>query len=370
MDSATQASERFRKGFVLAMTLIYTTLFFTMLWGFAQALLMAAVFSGILYPLYRRLQARFNGRANRAALATLGIAVLGIIIPLIFLIGLIAQQALEVTEAVQPLIEQQLDPSAESMNELPGWFPFADQLEPYAEEISAKLGELASGIASFLVGGLARVTEGTMVFFLNLFVMLYAIYVFLINGPQLIRTIMGYFPLSQADKDKMLQVGLSVSRATVKGTMIIGIIQGTLGGLAFAVAGIGSAVFWAAVMAVLSVLPGIGAALIWAPAVVYLLMTGHTVEGLGLLAWCAGVVSTIDNVLRPILVGRDTEMPDLLILLATLGGLGMFGATGLVLGPILAALFLTVLAIYSRVFADWLGANNEDETDEQLDRRP
>ena len=193
-----------------------------------------------------------------------------------------------------------------------------------------------------------------MVFFLNLFVMLYAMFFFLISGPQLVRTIMGYAPLSQEDRQKMLQVGLSVSRATIKGTLIIGIIQGALGGIGFAVAGIGSAVFWGALMAILSVLPGIGSALVWVPGVIYLLLTGNMVAGLLLAAWCAGVVGTIDNVLRPILVGRDTEMPDLLILLATLGGLGLFGATGLVLGPVLAALFITVLAIYSRVFADYV----------------
>jgi len=151
-----------------------------------------------------------------------------------------------------------------------------------------------------------------------------------------------------------LQVGLSVSRATIKGTLIIGIIQGTLGGIGFAVAGIGSAVFWGALMAILSVLPGIGSALVWVPGVIYLLLTGNVVAGVLLAAWCAGVVGTIDNVLRPILVGRDTEMPDLLILLSTLGGLSLFGASGLVLGPVLAALFMTVLAIYSRVFAEYL----------------
>ena len=113
-------------------------------------------------------------------------------------------------------------------------------------------------------------------------------------------------------------------------------------------------------MAALSVLPGIGSALVWAPAVVYLWLSGQTLAGVLLLAWCIGVVGTIDNVLRPRLVGRDTEMPDLLILLATLGGLGLFGASGLVLGPILAALFMTVLAIYSRVFDEWLEDDRGD----------
>jgi len=107
-------------------------------------------------------------------------------------------------------------------------------------------------------------------------------------------------------------------------------------------------------MAVLSVVPGIGSMLVWVPVVAYLMMTGQMVAGVGLLLWCALIVGSVDNFLRPVLVGRDTEMPDLLILLSTLGGISFFGAAGLILGPMLAALLITVLAIYNRVFADWL----------------
>jgi len=354
METEQQSGKPFRKGFVLVMTVAYTAMFFAMIWGFVEALLMAAVFSGILYPVYIRLNKTFKGRSTPASLLTLLIAILVIVLPLLFLLGMIADQAVDVTVKVEPWVQKQMSESAGDEGSLPGWLPYADKLEPYKDEISAKFGEFTESAASFLASSLARITEGTMVFFLNLFVMLYAMFFFLISGPQLVKIIMGYAPLSQQDRQKMLQVGLSVSRATIKGTLIIGIIQGALGGIGFAVAGIGSAVFWAALMAILSVLPGIGSALVWVPAVIYLLLTGNTVAGLLLAAWCAGVVGTIDNVLRPILVGRDTEMPDLLILLATLGGLGFFGASGLVLGPVLAALFITVLAIYSRVFADYL----------------
>ena len=242
-------------------------------------------------------------------------------------------------------------------------FRLQQELEPYGEKISSKVAEVAGSLGVYLAGSLGKLTEGTMSFFLNLFIMLYAMFFFLISGPVLIKNIMSYAPLTLSDKEKMLQVSLSVSRATVKGTLIIGVIQGVLGGLGFAVAGIGAAVFWGAVMAVLSILPGIGATLVWGPAVLYLLISGETVAGLGLLVWCAGVVGTIDNVLRPILVGRDTEMPDLLILLSTLGGLGLFGVAGLVVGPILAALFIAVLAIYSRVFDEWLNPVDDDDAE-------
>lgn len=367
MNTEIDSRERFRKSFVLVMTLAYAVMFFAMISGFVMALLLAAVFSGILYPLYRWLVKTWGGRETLASLMTLVISLFVIIVPLILLLGLIADQAVQVAEEVTPWIEQQLEKSDQEQSEAASWLPYADQLEPYRDEITSKLGELAGSTGAYLATGLGNLSQGTLSFFLNLFIMLYAMFFFLMSGPALIKTIMGFAPLSQADKQKMLQVGLSVSRATVKGTLIIGVIQGALGGLGFAVAGIESAVFWGAVMAVLSILPGIGATLIWAPAVAYLLISGETLAGIGLLVWSAGVVGTIDNFLRPLLVGRDTEMPDLLILLSTLGGIGLFGVAGIVLGPILAALFMTVLAIYSRVFADWLNPDQQTQQDQAAD---
>lgn len=124
--------------------------------------------------------------------------------------------------------------------------------------------------------------------------------------------------------------------------------------MAFAVVGIKGAIFWGTVMAVLSIIPGIGTALVWIPAVGFLFATGQTVPAVGLLLWCAIVVGTADNVLRPLLVGKDTEMPDLMVMLSTFGGLALFGAIGLVIGPVIAALFLTMWRIYSDTFADVL----------------
>jgi predicted PurR-regulated permease PerM len=362
MTTTINPEDRFRKGFVLVMTISVAILFIALIFGFLEPLLLAAVFSGVTYPLYRWFQKVLGGRNTLASVMTLLTSVVVILIPLIVLLGLVAEQAIQVTNEVTPWVEKQLSNSAEGKHDLWNWMPFADELAPYRDDITAKLGEFAGNSGKFLAASLARLSEGTVGFFLALFVMLYAMFFFLISGPSLIKKIMSYSPLSQTDKDQMVEVGLSVSRATIKGTLIIGLIQGTLGGLGFAVVGIDAAVFWGAIMAVLSVLPGIGAALVWIPAVVYLLVTGQTVPGLGLLAWSAGVVGSVDNFLRPRLVGRDTKMPDLLILLSTLGGLGMFGASGLVLGPILAALFLSVLSIYSRVFADWL---NPDQPTEQ-----
>jgi predicted PurR-regulated permease PerM len=152
-----------------------------------------------------------------------------------------------------------------------------------------------------------------------------------------------------------------VSRATIKGTLVIGIVQGVLAGLSFWIAGIPNTVFWGTIMAVLSIIPGVGAALVWIPGVIYLIVVGNVATAVGVGLWCAIVVGTADNFLRPRLVGRDTKMHDLLILLATLGGLVMFGALGIVLGPVLAALFLTVWGIFDSTMNEWVGTPASSE---------
>jgi predicted PurR-regulated permease PerM len=161
-------------------------------------------------------------------------------------------------------------------------------------------------------------------------------------------------PLTAKDENRMVEKFVSVSRATLKGTLVIGLVQGGLAGIAFFVLGINGAFFWGTIMAVLSIIPGVGVALVWIPAAGYLLVIGSSIKALLLTLWCAGLVGTVDNVLRPRLVGKDTKMPDLLILLGTLGGLVLFGAAGIIVGPVVAALFVTVWEIYGTTFKDIL----------------
>jgi predicted PurR-regulated permease PerM len=160
--------------------------------------------------------------------------------------------------------------------------------------------------------------------------------------------------LSDDDETRMLTQFASITRATVKGTLVIGIIQGGLAGIAFWVAGIEGAAFWGTIMTILSIIPGIGAALVWVPVVILLFVTGQYLTATLLATWCAAVVGTIDNFLRPVLVGRDAKMPDLLILIGTLGGLFLFGPIGFIVGPIVCGLFLTVWDIYGTTFREVL----------------
>jgi predicted PurR-regulated permease PerM len=161
-------------------------------------------------------------------------------------------------------------------------------------------------------------------------------------------------PLQDHDEKRMLDKFTSVTRATLKGTAVIGILQGSLAGTAFWVVGIPSSVFWGTIMAVLSIIPGIGTALVWGPAVVILAASGHFLKAGGLGLFCALVVGSVDNLLRPILVGKDTQMHELMIFFGTLGGIIMFGVMGMIIGPIVAALFITIWEIYGVAFKDIL----------------
>ena len=177
---------------------------------------------------------------------------------------------------------------------------------------------------------------------------------FLIEGDKLLEKILYYLPLQDKDERRMLDKFSSVTRATLKGTAVIGILQGGLAGTAFWLAGIPSAGFWGTIMTVLSIIPGIGSALIWLPAVIILAASGHFATAIGLFVFCGLIVGSLDNFLRPRLVGKDTEMHELLIFFGTLGGIALFGILGFIIGPIIAALFVTVWEIYGNVFKDIL----------------
>lgn len=232
--------------------------------------------------------------------------------------------------------------------------PFYEQVKPYRKTIYTKAGELVGAASQFFVNGLQAATMGTMNFIFMVAILLYTMFFFLIDGDKLLEKILFYMPLEDKDERRLLDRFTSVARATIKGTAIIGIVQGGASGIAFALVGIHSSVFWGAVMTVLSIIPGIGTALIWIPAALWLGAQGAWFKAIVLVVFCGAVVGSVDNLLRPRLVGKDTEMHDLLILFSTLGGIAMFGIIGIIIGPIIAALFVTIWDIYGVVFKDVL----------------
>lgn len=349
----TEHRTRVERRFVFGLVLVITVLFVWMIHDFIAPLFLAAVFSGLMTPVYLRILAWMRGRETLAALSTLFVAVAIIVGPLSVFLGILVNEARQVTETVVPLVQKQLA-EPRTLESIPEWMPFREQILPYRVQITERVGEAAGKIGGFLVKSASTVTQGTANFLLDLFIMLYAMFFFLTQGRAIIETVLASIPMARADQELMLERGVSVTRAMIKGSLVIGALQGALAGLAFWIVGIEGPVFWATVMAVASLIPGVGAALVWIPGAVYLFVIGKTAAAIFLTAWCAAVVGSVDNLLRPRLVGQDTKMPDLLILLSTLGGLAFFGVIGFIVGPIVAALFMTVLGLYQAAFADVL----------------
>jgi predicted PurR-regulated permease PerM len=336
---------KLRGATLLLLAIIISALFFRMIQSFVLALLLAAIFAALGHPTYLRVLRVVKGRKGLASVATLLLAVLLVFTPLMMLMTVVANEAAQVSATVGPWVQQLLSHSGDWEQRLER-IPWVAQLAPYQADIMAKAGELGGKAAHFAVNSLATGTQGTARFFLLLFVMVYALFFFLQDGQAILDRTLRCVPLPVDDKRRMLETFTSVTRASLKGTLVIGIVQGVLAGAAFAVIGIPGPVFWGAVMAVMSVIPGVGTAVVWVPAVVWLAVESRTGAAIGLAVWCSAVVGTADNFLRPLLVGKDTKMPDLLILLGTMGGLVLFGAVGLVIGPIIAALFVTVWELY------------------------
>jgi predicted PurR-regulated permease PerM len=356
MDQADIGGRRFRTAFVIILVIAVSALFLAVTWPFLKPLLLGALLAGLCHPLYRWITRLLRGQRSLGAIVTLLILFIVVAGPLSAFLGVVVQQALAVSNQAIPWVQQHFGAAStfNAHNWLVQRFPALADHVPSQEQLVESVGAAAKSIGGFLVTVASRMTATTAAFLLNLFVMVYAMFFFLKDGEKILEKIFYYMPLSDEDEVLMLQRFTSITRATVKGTLVIGIIQGALAGFAFWVAGIDGAAFWGTIMAILSIVPGIGAALIWVPAVIYLIVTSQLLTGLLLFAWCAAVVGTIDNILRPILVGKDAKMPDLLILIGTLGGLFLFGPIGFIVGPIVCGLFLTVWDIYGATFKDVL----------------
>jgi predicted PurR-regulated permease PerM len=341
------------RGVLALVVLGISAMFLRMLLPFLQAIFLAALFAALFTPLYRKLLTHVGNRKPLAAGLTVIVVLLFLGVPLAIIFVAVLTQALDVAETARPWVQNQLaTPGA-----MTGWLealPFYERIEPYRELALSRIGELAGTLSGVLINFLQSATIGTVSALFSLLIIVYTMFFFLMDGDRLLYLVLYYLPLNDEDETQLLNRFVSVTRATLRGTAVIGVLQGALAGLALYVAGVPSALFWAVVMMFLSVVPGIGAALVWIPAVIWLAVNGEPITAMAVAAFCGIIVGTLDNVLRPRLVGNDAQLHDLMIFFSTLGGLLLFGFTGFIIGPIIAALFVTVWELYGEEFRDWL----------------
>ena len=328
--------------------LIAVTLAFAwILWPFYGAILWATIIAILFAPFHRRMALSMGRRRNLAAIATLGFIVLVVIAPVTLIAGLLLQEAAGVYQMIRSgelnygryfeQIVEALPTWAASLLERFG----VTELTDVRERVSAALLRSSQYLATQVIS----IGQITFDFIVSLFIMLYLLFFFLRDGDVLYRYMTDAIPLQADQRRALLEKFAIVVRATVKGNMVVALLQGTLGGLMFWFLGIRAPVLWGALMALLSLLPAVGAGLVWLPVAIYFLATGATWQGLLLIAYGALVIGLVDNVVRPILVGQDTKMPDYVILVSTLGGIATFGLNGFVIGPLIAAMFMAVWEI-------------------------
>ncbi len=347
----------------LLLLVIVTLLFIYLMMPFFGAIFWACAIAIIFFPIQQRLNRLWGQRRNLTALVTLGLCVFIVIMPTLVVTASFVHEGVQLYQKIQ---SGEIDPER-FLSEIGDTVPFIGSA---MERIGVDLDNLREQTMDAVMEGgqifaqhALDIGQNTLRFFIHFALMLYLAFFLLRDGEQLQKLIGQALPLSKEREGLLLRKFAEVTRATVKGNILIAAIQGALGGLMFWVLGLPAALLWGVVMAILSLIPAVGASLIWIPAAIYLIAVGEWIEAIVLIVFGTAIIGLIDNLLRPILVGRDTKLPDYMVLLSTLGGLLLFGINGFVVGPLIAALFMAFWGIFIRDF-------KRPETSDPLEQEP
>lgn len=338
--------ERLEHRSFLILLSVITLLFALVLRPFWSAIFWAIVVTVLFAPVQARLLSRLHNRRTLAALITLLALSVIVIMPVLALLSAFIQQG----ASFYSLIESREIEPAQFIDQVVNAIPFLPELMTRAgvdtDSIREYLASSAVGMSEFIAQQALNIGRNTVNFTVKLVLMLYLTFFLLRDGDRLVALMTTAVPLDEKRKLLLFKKFVEVTRATVKGNLLVAVVQGALGGLIFSLLGIPAPILWAVVMAFLSLIPAVGAALVWVPVSLYLYATGAWFEASVLVAYGALIIGLADNVLRPILVGRDTKLPDYIVLFSTMGGIAMLGINGFVIGPLIAAVFLTFWSIF------------------------
>jgi predicted PurR-regulated permease PerM len=327
-----------------ALLIIITFLFGYILKPFFLAIFWAALLASIFSPLYQLLNKKFRC-PNLGATITFIIILIIFILPAGFIISLLINESLDIYQAVNSGGSQWIEKIKTVINSVSS-NPLLARLNLDGDFLVAKSADVFKGIANYIFENLSALTQNTIFFLVQFAVMLYTLFYFLRDGKSFIESISNHLPLDEHHLEMFINKFFTTARATLKFTLVIGGIQGILGGIIFYLAGVERVLIWGLLMVAFSIVPAIGCAIIWAPAGIIMLFMGHIWQGIIILVFGALVISMVDTLLRPILLGKDIQMHSLLIFLSTLGGIGLFGFSGFVLGPLITSFFLASWDIF------------------------
>jgi len=359
-----RVAARIEMGFFLGLLAVLTLLLFLVLSGFFQPIFWAALMGVLFQPVQNWFETKLKGRPSLAAVMTLLVILVTVLVPSFLVGGAVADQGLQLYQSLQ---DGEINPGAilERLEQsLPDEAVVAlERAGIDSETIQDRISQAALDASGFIAGLAVSVGQNVGRFAAMFFIMLYLLFFALRDGAAMLDKLTWALPLGDERERDLFTKFAEVGRATIKGTLVVGGVQGILGGVIFVILGIQGAVFWGTVMIFLSILPAVGATLVWLPASLFLLVGGSAGKGLILLLYGFLVIGLADNILRPLLVGRDTKMPDWLILVSTLGGLTTFGISGFVIGPIIAAMFLAVWTMFGEQQAEAMGGGSGDQAE-------
>jgi predicted PurR-regulated permease PerM len=335
---------------LLWLVVIVTVLFSVVLSPLSGAVSWAVFLAIVFSWLQERSVLVCRGRRGWAAFATLLVIIVSVLLPTALLATSVTHEAAAFYQRFRSGDIQLSEYFQRSVDALPEWLRSTlDRFDLIdLATLQRKLVDAMGRSSEMLTSRAFTIGRGTLEFVVNFFVMLYLLFFLLRDGKALTAQMMRVLPLKPEYGKRLLDQFATVVRATVKGSFVVALVHGALGAVAFWFLGINGPVLWGALMAVLSLVPAVGAALVWGPVALYLLSTGSIAQALGLTAWGVIVIGSADNVLRPILVGKQTHLPDYVVLVATLGGLSVFGLNGFVIGPVIAAMFIVAWDIFAQ----------------------
>lgn len=359
-----QKSEQVRlEKFTFLMMLVLVSLLFVLLllpfWG---AIFWACIIGLIFSPMYQRLLRMGKPKPNLAALASLLFCFVIGIIPSLFVIISFFREGSSLYNRLKSGDFDLAGRIEQVQTAFPSINKFFDRFDLDINTIQEQLSDFALTASGYIAQNAISLGQGTLQFFIALGLMLYMAFFMLRDGDKIVELLVRALPLGDEREYLLINKFAEVVRATVKGNLLVAAVQGMLGGFIFWVLDIHGALLWGVVMTLLSLIPVIGAGLIWGPVAIYLFAIGEWSQGMILVAFGAGVIGLVDNILRPLLVGRDTKLPDYIVLLSTLGGFSLFGMNGFVLGPLVAALFIAFWEIFIREFNTSKSSNSNENS--------
>ncbi|MEX1221110.1 MAG: AI-2E family transporter [Idiomarina sp.] len=342
--------EQLERRAFMVLLIIVSVLFLLVLEPYWGAIFWACAIAVIFYPVQSWLNRKIGNKPNTVALITLLLCMVIVVIPVLLIASAFVNEGVQLYKAID---SGDIDPK-QIITRLQEAFPtvisLLERLGIEVGDLRTRIYEGATQASKYLASETLSFGTGTASFFISLSLMLYLAFFLLRDGNRLIDLMVKALPLGDERERKLFSKFAEVTRATVKGNLVVAIVQGTLGGIIFWILDIPAPLLWGVVMSALSLIPAVGAALVWLPVAIYLYALGDWVEGTVLVAYGAIIIGLADNVLRPLLVGRDTKLPDYIVLFSTIGGLALMGINGFVIGPLIAALFIVSWDIFMREF--------------------